>query len=404
MIFNYKAIDASGTSKDGIIEAINIDLAIEGLQKRGLSIVSIKPEEEKGKGLFSGVSFFDSVSNKDIVILSRQMATLFEAQVSALRVFQLLAMQSENPSLRRRLKEVVDDLQSGNSISGSLNKHSDVFSPFYINMVKAGEESGKLDQTFMYLADYLDRTYEVSSKVKTALIYPAFVIFTFFAVMILMLVVVIPKISGILKDSGQAIPIYTKIVLGISNFFVSYGILLLIAVIIGGFFLWRFLQTEAGKLAFDDVKITVPIIKNLYSKLYLSRIADNMNTMLVSGIPMVRGLDLTSSVVDNLVYKNLLEKTVEDVKGGSSVSNALEKHEQIPGIFVQMVRIGEETGQLGNILKTLANFYRREVTNSIDSIVSLIEPAMIVMLGLGVSFLLASVLVPIYSISSGAGL
>lgn len=404
MTFKYKALDANGSPKDGIIEAINIDVAIDGLQKRGFSIVSIKPEDEPGKGLLSNISIFDNVSNKDIVILSRQMATLFEAQVSALRVFQLLAMQSENASLRRRLKQVVDDLQAGNSISGSLNKHSDVFSPFYINMVKAGEESGKLDQTFMYLADYLDRTYEVSSKVKTALIYPAFVIFTFVAVMVLMLVVVIPKISGILTDSGQEIPIYTKIVLGISNFFVSYGLIMLIAILIGGFFLWRYLKTEAGKLALDDVKITTPVIKNLYSKLYLSRIADNMNTMLISGIPMVRGLDLTASVVDNLVYKNILDKTVEDVKGGSSVSSALEKHQQIPGIFVQMVRIGEETGQLGNILKTLANFYRREVTNAIDSIVSLIEPAMIVMLGLGVSFLLASVLVPIYSISSGAGL
>ncbi|MFH1454967.1 MAG: type II secretion system F family protein [bacterium] len=401
MTFKYKAVDQNGSPKDGIIESMNIDIAIGALQKRGLSIVSIKPEEEKNGGLFGDMSFFNTVSNKDVVILSRQVATLFEAQVSALRVFQLLSGQSENLILRKKLKEVVDDLQAGNSISISLNKHPDVFSPFYVNMVKAGEESGKLDQTFMYLADYLDRNYEVSSKVKTALIYPAFVIFTFVAVMVLMLVVVIPKIAMILKDSGQAVPIYTRIVMGLSDFLVSYGIFLLVGLIIGGFFLWRYLQTGAGKLAFDDMKISTPIIKNLYAKLYLSRIADNMNTMLASGIPMVRGLDLTSSVVDNLVYKNLLNKTVEDVKGGSSVSSALEKHEQIPGIFIQMVRIGEETGQLGNILKTLASFYRREVTNSIDSIVSLIEPAMIVMLGLGVSFLLASVLVPIYSISGG---
>lgn len=401
MIFKYRAIDQSGSHLDGTIEAVNIDVAIDGLQKRALSIISIKPEEAKGKGLLGEVTLFQGVSNKDIVILSRQMATLFEAQVSALRVFQLLAMQSENPILRNKLKQVVDDLQGGSSISDSLAKHPDVFSPFYINMVKAGEESGKLDQTFMYMADYLERTYEVTSKVKTALIYPAFVIFTFIAVMVLMLVVVIPKISQILKDSGQAIPIYTKIVLGISDFLVSYGLILLIAIVIGGIFLWRYMLTEAGKMAFDEAKITTPFIKNLYNKLYLSRIADNMNTMLVSGIPMVRGLDLTSSVVDNIVYKKVLLKTVEDVKGGSSVSNALEKSGQIPGIFIQMVKIGEETGQLGNILKTLANFYRREVTNSIDSIVSLIEPAMIVMLGLGVSFLLASVLVPIYSISSG---
>jgi len=401
MTFKYKALDQSGASKDGIIESVNIDVAIDALQKRGLSIVSIKPEEENGLGLFSNITFFDRVSNKDVVVLSRQMATLFEAQVSALRVFQLLAMQSENSVLRKKLSEVVDDLQGGNSISNSLGKHPDVFSPFYINMVKSGEESGKLDQTFMFLADHLDRTYEVTSKVKTALIYPAFVVFTFIVVMILMLVVVIPKISIILKESGQAVPIYTAVVLGISDFFVNYGVFLLVALIIGGFFLWRYLQTESGKYALDDVKITTPFIKGLYSKLYLSRIADNMNTMLISGIPMVRSLDLTSSVVDNLVYKQVLDKTVEDVKGGSSVSNALEKHKEIPGIFVQMVKIGEETGQLGNILKTLANFYRREVTNSIDSMVSLIEPAMIVLLGIGVAFLMAAVLVPIYSISSG---
>ncbi len=401
MTFKYKALDQTGATKEGTIDAINIDVAIGALQKRGLSIVTITPEEEKGTFLEKNITFFDKVSNKDVVILSRQMATLFEAQVSALRVFQLLALQSENAVLRRKLKEVVDDLQAGNAISASLAKHPDVFSPFYINMVKAGEESGKLDQTFVYLADYLDRTYEVTSKVKGAFIYPAFVIFTFITVMVLMLVYVIPKISGILTESGQKIPIYTKIVLGFSDFLVSYGIILLVAVIIGAFFLWRYLKTETGKFSLDEMKISLPVMKNLYKKLYLSRIADNMNTMIISGIPMVRVLDLTSSVVGNLVYQKVLEQTVEDVKAGSAVSDALDKHEEIPGIFVQMVKIGEETGQLANILKTLAAFYRREVTNSIDSIVSLIEPAMIILLGLGVAFLLASVLVPIYSISSG---
>lgn len=400
MTFKYKALDQNGIPKDGSIDAVSMESAINGLQKRGLVVLSVTPDGEGGSFLEKNISLFERVSNKDVVILSRQMATLFEAQVSALRVFQLLAMQSENITLRKKLKIVVDDLQSGNTISGALGKHPDVFTPFYINMVKAGEESGKLNETFMYLADHLDRTYEVTSKVKTALIYPAFVIFTFIAVMVLMLVVVIPKISGILKDSGQDIPIYTKIVLGISDFLVNYGFLFLIIIIIGGFGIWKYVKTEAGKYAWDEMKITTPFVKNLYIKLYLSRIADNMNTMLVSGIPMVRGLDLTSTVVDNEVYKRLLENVVEDVKGGSSVSDAMQKHSEVPGIFVQMVKIGEETGQLGNILKTLAAFYRREVTNAIDSVIGLIEPAMIVLLGLGVAFLLASVLVPIYNISS----
>ncbi|MFA5934468.1 MAG: type II secretion system F family protein [Candidatus Paceibacterota bacterium] len=400
MTFKYKALDQNGNTKDGTIDAVTMESAINGLQKRGLVVLSVTPEGEGGSFLEKNISLFERVSNKDIVILSRQMATLFEAQVSALRVFQLLAMQSENITLRKKLKMVVDDLQSGSTISGALGRHSDVFTPFYINMVKAGEESGKLNETFMYLADHLDRTYEVTSKVKTALIYPAFVIFTFIAVMTLMLVVVIPKISGILKDSGQEIPIYTKIVLGISDLLVNYGIIILIALVFGIFAIWKYVRTDAGKYAWDEMKITTPFVKNLYIKLYLSRIADNMNTMLVSGIPMVRGLDLTSSVVDNMVYKKILENVVEDVKGGSSVSDSMQKHDQIPGIFVQMVKIGEETGQLGNILKTLATFYRREVTNAIDSVIGLIEPAMIVLLGLGVAFLLASVLVPIYNISS----
>jgi type II secretory pathway component PulF len=401
MIFKYKTVDAPGaTPKDGTIDAVNMEIAISALQKRGLTILSIVPEEEKSF-LSKNISLFERVSNKDVVILSRQMATLFEAQVPALRIFELLAMQSENAVLRRKLKEVVDDLQSGSPISGALAKHPDTFSPFYINMVKSGEESGKLDQTFMYLADYLDRTYEVSSKVKTAFIYPAFVVFTFVTVMILMLTVVIPKIATILTSSNQPIPIYTQIVIGLSNFFINYGIFFLIVLIIGGFFLWRYLLTENGKLSLDDAKIRIPFVKNLYSKLYLSRIADNMNTMLLSGIPMVRGLDLTATIVDNRVFQNILEKVVEDVKGGSSVSDAMGKHEEIPGIFVQMVKIGEETGQLGNILKTLAAFYRREVTNAIDTLVGMIEPAMIVLLGLGVGFLLASVLIPIYNISAG---
>ncbi len=401
MIFRYKTLDQKGSQSEGTIDAINIDVAISALQKRGLSIVTIRPEEEKGSFLGKNVSLFERVSNKDVVILSRQMATLFEAQVSALRVFQLLASQSENSLLRRKLSEVVDDLQAGSSISAALSKHPKIFTQFYVSMVKAGEESGKLDQTFMYLADHLDRTYEVNSKVKTALIYPAFVIFTFIAVMVLMLVYVIPKISDILTTSGQTLPVYTRAVLGFSDFLVSYGLFILIALIVGGFFLFRYFMSDAGKLSLDEMKITAPFVKKLYSKLYLSRIADNMNTMIISGIPMVKGLEITSTVVDNLVFKELLEKTVEDVKAGSSVSDAMAKYEEIPGIFVQMIKIGEETGQLGNILKTLADFYRREVTNAIDGLISLIEPAMIVLLGVGVAFLMASVLVPIYSISAG---
>ena len=399
MIFKYKALDAGGAQREGTIEAVSIEVAISSLQKRDLVLSNINPVEDKSF-LEKNISLFERVSSKDIVILSRQMATLFEAQVSALRVFELLSSQSEKQSVRRKLGEVASDLQAGNTISEALAKHPDMFSDFYVNMVKSGEESGKLDQTLLYLADYLDRTHEVTSKVASALVYPAFIVFTFVAVMALMLTIVIPKISTILTDSGVAIPIYTQIVLGISGFFVSYGIFILILAVVGVFFLWRYSRTEGGQYTFDKFKITVPAVQTLYRKLYLSRIADNMNVMLMSGIPIVRGLDLTSKIVDNRVFEDALKQAVEDVKTGSSISDAMMKSGEIPGMFIAMIKIGEETGQLGNILKTLASFYRREVENAIDTLVGMIEPIMIVFLGFGVAFLLASVLIPIYNISS----
>ncbi|MDQ5893442.1 MAG: type pilus assembly protein PilC [Patescibacteria group bacterium] len=400
MLFNYQAVDQTGAPKTGSIDAVNVDIAITSLQRRGLVITSINEADKKTGLLSMNITWLERVSNKDVVILSRQLATLFEAQVSALRVFRLLAGESDNKVLGSKLTQIADDLQAGTAISASLAKHPKVFSDFYVSMVKAGEESGKLNETFNYLADYLDRTYELVGKAKGALIYPAFVIMTFITVMILMFTMVIPKISTILVDSGQEIPVYTKIVLGISNFFVDYGFVLLGLVIIGGFIIFKYIQTASGKEVFDRVKLSIPYISNLFRKLYWSRLADNMNTMLVAGIPMIRALDLTSSVINNSIYHKILADSVEAVKGGKAVSEALSNNGEIPGIMIQMMKVGEESGELGNILKTLAKFYAREVTTAVDALVDLIEPLMIVCLGGGVAVLLASVLIPIYNVAS----
>jgi type IV pilus assembly protein PilC len=215
-----------------------------------------------------------------------------------------------------------------------------------------------------------------------------------------MFTTVIPKISAILVDSGQEIPIYTKIVLGISNFFVSYGFIMLGVVIVGGFLLVRYIRTKDGRMAFDKFKLAIPFVSTLFKKLYLSRLSDNMNTMLMAGIPMIRALELTSSVINNVVYKGIISDAVEGVKAGKPISESLSNNTQIPGIMIQMMKVGEETGELGNILKTLATFYSREVTTAVDALVSLIEPLMIVLLGGGVAVLLASVLIPIYNIAN----
>ena len=400
MLFNYTSADDKGQVATGSIDAVNVDVAIASLQRRGLTITSIKSADARKSLLNMNISFFDRVSTKDVVILSRQLSTLFQAQVSALRIFRLLSNEADNKVLGAKLATIADDLQSGSSISQAMSKHPKVFSDFYVSMIKSGEESGKLDETFAYLADYLDRTYELVSKAKGALIYPAFVVITFVTVMILMFTIVIPKISAILVAGGQEIPAYTAVILGISNFLVNDGFIVLAGAIILGFIVIRYIRTPSGKMAFDELKLATPYVGTLYRKLYLSRLADNMTTMLLSGIPMIRAIELTSSVIDNQIFKNILAESVEAVKAGKPISEALSNNKQIPGIMVQMMKVGEETGELGNILKTLAKFYAREVTTAVDALVDLIEPLMIVLLGLGVSILLASVLIPIYNIAS----
>lgn len=401
MLFKYKIINQEGKQQEGTIDALNRNIAINSLQRRNFTVVSIESEEKQS--FFSlQFSLLERVPIKDVVILSRQIATLFTAEVSALRVFRMLAGESENVLLRKKLANVSDDIQGGSSISDALRKHPSVFSTFYVNLIRAGEESGKLNEAFAHLADYLDRTYELTTKMRNAIVYPAFLIVTFIIVMILMLTMVIPRLSEILLEAGQEIPIYTKIVIALSDFFVNFGFLLLILIVIGAVALWRFIRTPSGRHSFDRFKISIPFFGELYKKLYLARISDNMFTMLSSGIPMVKGLEITASIVGNRIYEDIFKKTAEDVKGGESVSKSLAVYrEEIPSIMVQIIKVGEETGELGNILHTLAKFYDREVRNVVDTLVGLIEPVMIVVLGLGVGFLLTSVLIPIYNISGG---
>lgn len=398
MTFNYKAVTSTGEKKEGAIDAPNKDLAIAALQRRGLIVISVKDTEERS---LLKTAIFEHVPQKDIVILSRQISTLFDAQVSALKAFGMLAQNAENLLLKRKLIAVTDDIQAGVAISGALAKHPDVFSDFYVNMVKAGEESGKLNQVFSYLAEYLDRQYELNNKTKNALIYPGFVIGVFIVVMTLMFVLVIPKLSSIIQSSGQVVPLYTRIVIGISNFFVDYGIFVLILIVIAGMYMFQLSRTDKGKSYLDGVRLAVPVLGNLYTKLYLSRIADNMSTMLGSGISIVRSIEITGKIVGSRIYELILLSAAEDVKAGSSFSDALAKHtDRVPQIMVQMVRVGEETGGLSTILKTSAQFYKREVDDAVDTLVGLIEPIMIVVLGLGVGVLLTSILVPIYNIAA----
>lgn len=398
MNFNYKVIDPTGKEISGQIDAVTHDAAISSLQRRGFIVVSVMADTQKNI-LQKSFSFFDKVPLKDVVIMSRQLSALFEAQVSALKAFNLMSDQTENGLLKFALQSISQDIQGGVSISGAMEKHPNAFSNFYVSMVRAGEESGKLTETFKYLADYLERQYELVSKTRNALVYPAFVVVTFIVVIVLMLTLVIPQLSSVLVETGQQLPIYTRAVIALSNVFVRFWPIMLIAIIgISSYFVYLS-RKESGKKTLDGWKLSLPGFGELYRKLYLSRIADNLNTMLSAGIPVLHALEITGAVVDNKIYEEVLKRAVEDVRGGQLISASFEKNREIPPIMVQMVRVGEETGSLGQILSTLARFYKREVDNAVDTLIGLIEPIMIVGLGVGVGFLLTAILVPIYNIA-----
>lgn len=406
MIFHYTAIDQDGNKVEADVNSTSTDNAISLLQKKGLSIVDIK-EKAEPQG-FEALSkelhiFKPKIRQKDIVIFSRQVATLFEAGVSALKAFRLLAAENDNAALQEQLIGVADDIEAGVSLSDALSKRPTLFSTFYVSMVKAGEESGKLNEGFLYLADYMDRDYELRQKIKKALTYPTFVVGTFIVIMIAMFVFVIPKMAALFADQGAELPTVTKIVLGISDIFVKYWMFAFPTIIIGGWIFYRWSRTPDGKIKVDETMTKIPVIKTLIQRIFLQRLADNMNTMLSSGVPIVRSIDITADVVDNAVYKDLLGRVSHKVQTGTAFSKALYEEPLVPNILVQMVHIGEETGELGYILKNLATFYRRELDTSIDSVIGLIEPAMIVGLGLGVGILVSAVLLPMYSLSSAIG-
>lgn len=399
-VFQYQARTKEGEMRSGNVEAPSLEVAIDVLQRNQLIIVDVRAAASAGIFSREKFKFFERVKQKDIVLFSRQLATLFEARVPVVQALKTLITEYGSEELREALGMVLDDVNGGASLSLAMSKHPYIFSPFYISMVRSGEESGQLQEVFTYLADYLERSYALTSKAKNALIYPAFVFASFIGVIVVMLVVVIPRLTSIFEETQQAVPLYTQIVIAASNFLRSWGWALLVALGTGAVFAWRYLKTDQGRIMFDEFQLKVPIMGELYKKIYLTRFADNLGTLILAGLPILRALQITSEVVGNRIYERAILQAIESVRGGSTIASALQGSQYIPGLVTQMIRIGEEAGRLDSILKNIARFYQRDVDNLLENLVSLIEPALIIFLGIAVGGLVVSILVPLYNLSN----
>lgn len=394
--FEYQAREPSGETRTGALDASSQDNALESLHQSGLIVISIR---ERARPFMEQLRLFSGrVKQKDLVIFSRQLATLFEAQIPVVQALKTLVAETDKAALQTIVQQVLDDITGGLSLSQAMMKHPAAFSPFYVNLVRSGEESGKLQDVFSYLADYLDRSYYITMKARNAMIYPAFILVAFTGVLILMLVVVIPRLASIFADTGQALPFYTQAILSLSLFLQKWGFIVAILAVIGGVFLWRWSKTNEGRQFLHRLQISAPIIGPLYRKLFMARLTDNLKTLVMGGIPILRALSITGDVVGNVIYKKALDDAIEAVKGGNMISSAFERTPEIPPLVTQMIRIGETSGRLDYILGSVAKFYQREVDSAVDNLVALIEPILILFLGGGVALLVGSIMVPLYNL------
>lgn len=396
MKFNYQARTKEGQIQTGTVEASSQEAALRILEKYGL-YVTLLEEVETLPFLFRRVKIFERVSRKEIVAFSRQIALMFSAKISIVEALYTLSRQTKNQNFREKIINIAEDVEGGISLSQALSRYPKIFNPFYISVVKSGEVSGELSESLEYLADHLEREYDFRSKVLGALLYPIIVLIVVFAVIALMVLFVIPRLAEVFKAAETELPLVTKLVLASSDFLRQWGLIFLISFFLLIVFIFQLSKTPAGKKFVDRIFLKLPIIGGFLQKVYLTYFAENLSTLISGGIPIAQALEITGQVVGNDVYKTIIFEIRDGVRKGEKISTILERYpEVIPPLFTQMVLVGEQTGRLSPALMNVVNFYRKEIERTLANFVTILEPILIIFLGLVVFLIVASVILPIY--------
>jgi len=400
MKFNYQARTKEGETQTGVVEAGSREAAIETLQRHDLVVVFLEGLSEAPIYTRS-LKIFQRIKSKEITVFYRQLAILFEASVSPLDSLRILAEQTSNQLFKDLIFEVEEDVRGGETLSSAMSKRPKVFSPFYVNVVRAGEATGKLHEVLRYLADHAEREYNLTFKVKGAFTYPIAIFSMFLVVGTLMMIFVVPQLTSMLKEMGTELPITTKILISVSEFMKSFWWLLAIILVGAVVGIMRATKTEKGRHVIDILKLKIPVFKGLFQKIYLARFSENFKTLLVGGIPILKALDITSTVIGNSVYEKIIQEAKDRVRVGKTIASAFSGYpKQFTPMLTQMVAVGEKTAALEPILDKVALFYQQEVDRMVSNMTQLIEPMMILVLGGAVGFLVASILMPIYNIGS----
>lgn len=398
MKFTYQARDQKGELKKGFVIAANSSKAEQLLTNNGLIIISLSEQKENFLSRFEGI--FSRVNYKDLVLFSRQLSTLVSARVPILQGLRILENQVSSKGLVFVTRNLIASIEAGQSLSLAMSKHPEVFGDVYISLVRSGESAGTLAESLSYIADQLEKDYELRSKVKAAVTYPAFVLSALVVVGILMFKFVLPKLTSVLKEQGAELPVISRWLISFTDFFEVYWWLVLLVLIGAAVAIRFYMMTPQGRMMWDYIKTKLPILGPVMEKIYMARFSRNLATLVAGGIPIITALKIVGDVINNVVYKEIMLEAAAQVSSGKSISDVLMKHEEFPPLVTQMVRVGEQTAALDTILLKLAVFYEKEVDTQIGTLASLLEPVIMVILGLAVGVLVAGILLPIYNLAS----
>ncbi|MBL7156299.1 MAG: type II secretion system F family protein [Candidatus Pacebacteria bacterium] len=400
MKFSYQARTKEGEIQSGFVEAFSREGALSVLQQYGLYVTFLV----KAKEPFwqKRIEFLREGSRKDIVHFTRQLSIMLKSNIPVVESLETIARQLKKIGFQEKILKVAEQVEGGDNLSKAVSTYPKLFSPLFTGMIKAGEASGKVPESLDYLADYLEREQDFSNKLISAIIYPAFILFVFLIVLFTMAVFVVPKFQEIFIEMGADLPFVTKVIIGLSNFMINWWWFIGFIFIALGISAFLAFRAPEGKKFLDNFTLKIPIFGEFSKKIFLGRIALNLSTLIAGGVPMMHALEITSDVVGNDVYKRVILKTRDGVQAGKSISLVLSSYPELfPLLFLQMVIVGEKTGHLEKVLQNVIVFYQKEVDRLLESLIKLLEPVLIMVLGGLVIFLALGLFIPLFERGMG---
>ncbi|HEY8833683.1 MAG TPA: type II secretion system F family protein [Gemmatimonadaceae bacterium] len=387
--FTYTARAFNGDLRTATIDASSRDDVIAQLRKQRLSVVKIDQDASKkvGKG---------SIKTRDVVIFTRQFSTMINSGLPLVQALTILAEQTDNKALAEVTKKVVFDVESGNTVADALSKHPRAFTNLYVNMVAAGEAGGILDTILMRLATFLEKNDALVRKVKGAMIYPTVIMSVAAIAVVVLLIFVIPVFAGMFASGGMALPLPTRIVIGASGFLKAYWWILGAIIIGGGYMGKKYYATNSGKLVIDRFMLRVPVLGDVLRKSAVSRFTRTLGTLISSGVSILEGLEITAKTAGNRVIQDAIMLSRSSIAGGDTIAQPLQKSKVFPPMVISMIAVGEQTGGLDEMLSKIADFYDEEVDAAVSNLLSLLEPIMIVFLGVVVGGMVVAMYLPIF--------